>query len=144
MRRCDGVRGSGGAASARARSVFWGAAGGKKSGGRRGAGDIASALDAAFAVSILSNRADPKGGKFTAFLFQIARNYGLNQREKFRFRHQFDAAQTADDLQIMAPPLTQPERVVLEQSGNGAARAGGLRNCRRFTAMSSRFATTTI
>jgi RNA polymerase sigma-70 factor, ECF subfamily len=52
-------------------------------------------------------------GKFAAYLFQIGRHYGLNQRKKFR--PETRQCTIDETLEIVAPPVTQPERVLLEQ-----------------------------
>jgi RNA polymerase sigma factor (sigma-70 family) len=52
-------------------------------------------------------------GKFAAYLFQIGRHYGLNQRKKFRPEVTRICAE--GELEIVAPPVTQPENVLLEQ-----------------------------
>ena len=59
-------------------------------------------------------------GKFSSYLFQIARHYLLNQRTRhgYRSRHEAQAPPAdygGEGIEIIAPPTTQPERILLER-----------------------------
>jgi RNA polymerase sigma-70 factor (ECF subfamily) len=55
-------------------------------------------------------------GKFSAYLFQIARHFYLNQRLRYRARTSLEVStDSGDGLEIALPPRTQPEAVFLEQ-----------------------------
>jgi RNA polymerase sigma-70 factor (ECF subfamily) len=55
-------------------------------------------------------------GKFSAYLFQIARHYYLNQRLRYRARADREVStDTGDGLEIALPPRTQPETILLER-----------------------------
>jgi RNA polymerase sigma-70 factor (ECF subfamily) len=55
-------------------------------------------------------------GKFSAYLFQIARHFYLNQRLRYRARAQREVSTDAGDgLEILLPPSTPPETLFLEQ-----------------------------
>jgi RNA polymerase sigma-70 factor (ECF subfamily) len=59
-------------------------------------------------------------GNFSAYLFQIARHYYLNQRLRYRARTALEvSADAGDGLEIALPPHTQPEAVFLEQREQG-------------------------
>jgi RNA polymerase sigma factor (sigma-70 family) len=50
-------------------------------------------------------------GRFSAYLFQIARHHGLNQRKKFRL----DMLPDSEASRVTAPPSLQPEAILLER-----------------------------
>lgn len=58
-------------------------------------------------------------GTFSVYLFQIARHYYLNQRERYqsRARHEYPLESTGNDagIELALPPRTQPEVILLEQ-----------------------------
>ncbi len=55
-------------------------------------------------------------GKFSAYLFQIARHHYLNQRLRYRARANREVSTDAGDgLEIALPPRTQPETIFLER-----------------------------
>ena len=52
-------------------------------------------------------------GRFSTYLFQIGKHYWLNQCNKFQARAYEETADPA--LEIQAPPVTQPEMILLQR-----------------------------
>ena len=82
------------------------------------AGQADDAAQETFLRLYLSRERYQPTGSFSAYLFQIARHYGLNQRARYAVRARAEAfTESSEDetLIILAPPTTQPEWVLLEQ-----------------------------
>jgi RNA polymerase sigma-70 factor, ECF subfamily len=75
-----------------------------------------SAQETLLRLWLLRARYQPTG-RFSAYLFRIARHYHLNQRERYRARtiREFSTEDDNGGLEIQSPPRRQPEAVLLER-----------------------------